>query len=518
MTTEPLLDLQQIPGIAVPGFFKPHQALLSLRLVDGPALRRCADALLALLDEDGIASGLQTLADRDHHRQHPEQASPHDPLVAVAWSAQGLDKLQPQRAAEVPSAAFRLGMPARAGLLGDPPPAAWRIGHGGAMPDLMLVIAGNSPDTVRTACERLHQRLTGADAGALVGPPQFGNVLDGARRGREHFGFADGVSQPAIRGRWRDGHVPEDHIAPHALPPSDPEHDLFGLPGQHRVWPGEFVLGQPASSPDPRLPGPVRPVPAWMHGGTFLVYRRLRQHVEAFREAVDAEAARLAGLPGFGGMTGERLAALLVGRWPSGAPLSRAPDGDDPDLGRAALLNNDFRFDDAAPPRTFPAGTLAPGLAALPPAAADSLGRLCPVAAHIRKVNLRDQASDAGGASATLSRRLLRVGVPYDDPPAGGGTRDRGLLFLSIQASIEDQFEFLQARWINSSVRPRAPGGNDMVVGRGERRCVLVGQDFAQAEVRFTTDFVTMTGGGYFFVPSLPTLRALLQGAQPQGA
>jgi hypothetical protein len=67
-----------------------------------------------------------------------------------------------------------------------------------------------------------------------------------------------------------------------------------------------------------------------MDDGSFVVFRRLRQDVAAFRAFVDGEAVRL-GEAGVAGMTPARLAALLVGRWPRGAALMRNPSADDPD-------------------------------------------------------------------------------------------------------------------------------------------------------------------------------------------
>src|SRR5260370_76048 len=84
-------------------------------------------------------------------------------------------------------------------------------------------------------------------------------------------------------------------------------------------------------------------------------------------------------------------------------------------------------------------------LDAFPESKADPAGITCPWAAHIRKVNPRDSGSDTGGRDSSYARRLLRVGVPFgkplkdryaqmkDDSQKG----ERGLLFLSIQASIE---------------------------------------------------------------------------------
>ena len=78
---------------------------------------------------------------------------------------------------------------------------------------------------------------------------------------------------------------------------------------------------------------------------TFLVYRRLRQDVGLFWRTMRDEAMRLAGLPGFAGMGEDRLAALLAGRWPSGAPVSRTPSGEDAKLGEDVFANNYFLFD-----------------------------------------------------------------------------------------------------------------------------------------------------------------------------
>jgi len=129
---------------------------------------------------------------------------------------------------------------------------------------------------------------------------------------------------------------------------------------------------------------------------------------------------------------------------------------------------------------------------------ADPAGNTCPWAAHIRKVNTRDSGSDTGGRDSTYSRRLLRVGVPFGDPlkvryaekkndPAKG---NRGLLFLSIQSSIEDQFEFLTARWMGDPTRPKSPAGHDLLVGQNDaygenrvRKCFIFGAGLEQSTV-----------------------------------
>jgi Dyp-type peroxidase family len=271
------------------------------------------------------------------------------------------------------------------------------------------------------------------------------------------------------------------------------------------------------------IPGQPSPaVPDWTRNGSFLVFRRLRQDVGLFWRTLRQEAGRLAALPGFEGMTDDVLASRLVGRWPSGAPVNRTPAADDPALGKDPYANNYFRFDSDASALPLRAGHADP----FPQSKADPAGVTCPWAAHIRKVNTRDSGSDVGGGrEATYARRLLRVGVPFgkplkdryalpgDDPEKG----QRGLLFLAIQASIEDQFEFLTARWMGDPTRPKTPGGHDLFVGQNDapgegrvRRCALFGRGLQPAEVETAAQWVVPTGGGYFFVPSLTCLSAVL--------
>jgi Dyp-type peroxidase family len=522
---EPVLELDDIQGIAAPGFLKPHQALVYLRFPADRAGLLATRALIAdLVSTGAISSGAVTLKDRRDHRKFEEKkikAADRAPLMAIGFTAQGLRNLTPA-VRQIDSPAFLGGLTQRSALLGDPtdpgdPGAAanWVVGKPGEELDAILVVAGDHHVRVRSVAEALGGKL--ASLGGQVSI-QHGDVRKDDR-GHEHFGFDDGVSQPGIRGRASE--AAGDFVTDRRMDPSDlPDALLFGYPGQDLIWPGELILGYPCSGPDPLIPGPVRPCAAWLRNGSFLVYRRLRQDVATFWQTMRSEAERLSKQSGFRGLSDEHLAALLVGRWPSGAPVSRTPDKDNKDLGDDPFANNDFRFDNDTPKRSG----LTKKQAAFPLATADPPGLVCPAGAHIRKVNVRDSASDVGGASATLTRRILRVGVAFGESlvdkygesgsdPLGG---DRGLLFLSIQASIEDQFEFLQARWINNRSRPRGPGGHDMIVGQnaatadGVRRCHLFGAQFQSAEVSANKQFVVPTGGGYFFVPSLSAIRTVI--------
>src|SRR5262249_49096119 len=139
--------------------------------------------------------------------------------------------------------------------------------------------------------------------------------------GHEHFGFKDGVSQPGVRGLV--SRTPKVYLTPRLLKrPTDGSIE-FSKPGQPLIWPGHFVLGYPfGAGTDGSRQGPLPLARAWFKNGSFLVFRRLNQNVAGFWVFLAAEATRLAGESGFTGLTAERLGALLVGRWPSGAPVS----------------------------------------------------------------------------------------------------------------------------------------------------------------------------------------------------
>jgi Dyp-type peroxidase family len=523
---EPVLPMEDIQGIAVPGFFKPRQTLVGVVCSSEPKAVQAFKKFLGTMVSD-IATAARTLEDRRQFRAKRTPAARSGMktvLTAVGFSYQGLLKLTPG-ATDIPSVAFRDGLAVRSAFLGDPTdpksegsPGNWKVGGPGKELDAMFVVAGDTRAAVDTRAEQLKERIKAA--GLKIAYAENGDERDDMP-GHEQFGFDDGVSQPGIRGRASD--VTDDFITErHIAREQEPEHSLFGYPGQDLIWPGVLVLGHPAASPDPLIPGTPSPaIPDWTRNCSFLVFRRLRQDVGLFWRTMRQEAERLAALPGFEGMTDEALAARLVGRWQSGAPVNRVPQGDDPKLGQDKLANNYFRFDSGATALPLRSGHVDP----FPQSKADPAGIICPWAAHIRKVNTRDSGSDTGGRDSTYVRRLLRVGVPFgkplkdryaqekDDPQKG----QRGLLFLSIQASIEDQFEFLMARWMGDAARPKMPGGHDLFVGQNDapgegrvRRCVIFGAGLQQAAVATDAQWIIPTGGGYFFVPSISALSSVI--------
>jgi deferrochelatase/peroxidase EfeB len=125
----------------------------------------------------------------------------------------------------------------------------------------------------------------------------------------------------------------------------------------------------------------------------------------------------------------ELLAAKMMGRWRSGAPLALCPLHDDPDLGADPRRNNDFLYGED-----------------------DSTGYKTPRGSHGRRSNPRD-ASVAGVVGL---HRMIRRGTAYGPPLPEGITEDdgvdRGLMFAFVGAHLKRQFEFVQSEWINNGV------------------------------------------------------------------
>lgn len=531
-TEEPVLPMDEIQGIVVPGFTKPHETLLAIQFGGGIQAVRLFKKFLGEISGQ-IATARRTLNDRREHREarkaakmrYPENA-PKRVFVAAAFSYRGLEKLSPGASA-IPSDAFRQGLAARSTMLGDMgdgTPQKWKVGGPGMEADALFIVAGDSREEVSDQAAGLRKALEAAGADVIYS--EDGDIRDEKDfKGHEHFGFDDGVSQPGIRGRASD--VSDDYITNRYIQPEkSPESSLFGYPGQDLIWPGVLLLGHPGTSPDPLVPGLVTPaVPSWTRNGSFLVFRRLVQDVGLFWRTVRDMANDLAQHAGFEKMTDDALAARIVGRWPSGAPVNRVPDADCKDLGGNPEANNHFRFDSGCAKLPLKSGFNDP----FPMSGPDPAGIACPWAAHIKKVNTRDSGSDLGGREATYGRRILRVGIPFGSPLPfdrryANKDKDknylkRGLLFQCVQASIEEQFEFLVTRWMGDPSRPKTPGGHDLLLGqntasgeKGERRCVIFGSEFQQAEIATSAQWIIPSGGGYFFVPSIPAMQQVLAG------
>jgi Dyp-type peroxidase family len=311
----------------------------------------------------------------------------------------------------------------------------------------------------------------------------LGRFPEGDEPVREPFGFVDGISQPVLKGaRGKLG-----------------EKGKLTQPTIHEVEDGEILLGhrdgarQVSMSPtvDSALdPNGLLPVayddPARRdlgYNGTYLVFRQLLQDVTGFNAACRAASDRV-------DIPEDRFRALLVGRWHDGSPVITCPIAHDPARATAPAAN-DFRYRN------------------------DPHGERCPVGAHIRRANPRDSLGDNPDQSWRVSNRhrILRRGRRYDN----GG--EQGLHFICLNASIERQFEFIQQNWINDATFGGLDHEDDPIVGPrqgsgGEAWSTTLpppadSRVHRRMRVPGLSPFVTVKGGGYFFLPSLTALRYL---------
>jgi len=511
-----------IQGNIIPGFNKDHQHLFFYRITDVAAAKKFLRVI-----RPHISSMHEVLEFVRAHRALRLRTGLAEPgleatWVNIAFSRQGIEALMgPGSCDEFGELSFLDGLAARSTYLGDPTDPSrpghrsrWKVGGPDNEADIVVIVASDTT-TGRAGKIRTIRRWA-ATYGLKLIFEQRGDTLPGSLAGHEHFGFKDGVSQPGVRGKASS--TPGDFITPRYLTPASADDErprLFAKPGQPLLWPGQFLLGEPRQNPEHRYQRGTAATafPSWAAQGSYLVCRRLNQDVNAFWSFV-AEAAASVGRPPIS------LAAALVGRWPSGAPVMRTPSADDAVLAGDLFANNHFLFDDDSRPSSM---RPIPGYAgdAFAQARADMLGRVCPHFSHIRKANPRDTSTDLGKPSDTLIRMILRRGIPFGKPIVGVKrpsaklvSQERGLMFLSYGATIEDQFEFLTRRWANSAIQPNV-GGHDPLIGQRDQRgdrARFVDLPTASGPVRavLTGEWVTPTGGGYFFAPPIDALVDVL--------
>lgn len=302
---------------------------------------------------------------------------------------------------------------------------------------------------------------------------------------REHFGFADGCSQPAIEG-----------TSPGPDPAGDGVYSIsrnrwwrpfqwlelliedLGLRPVSRRWrpirAGEFLLGY--GNEDGDLPeGPPAPLGP---NGTFMVYRPMQQHVAAFDSFINAEAGRL-------NLNADLLRSKVVGRWPDGTPLTLSPERPDPLIADNRRRANDFLYQEQ---RHGYHG--------------DRDGYGCPLGAHIRRTNPRDGLP--GGGERSMRHRIIRRGMPYGSRE---GDDERGLVFVCFSSSISDGFEFIQRTWCDSGQAFGLHHERDLLLQQGdaEELTGMVIQGPGNETVVLDPPpqpLVTVRGCEYLFLPS----------------
>jgi Dyp-type peroxidase family len=487
-------DLKDIQGIVISGYgHLPCASYMLLRVTEPTAARRWLASITIQV----------TTSEQKQEGTSLNVALTHHGLTNLGLDAEALATF---------SRPFLEGMATahRSRILGDADdnaPANWDWGGNDEAKavDILLLLFAVDEGTLDAVLAEKRAELSQSGIAEL-------RTLGAGRQpdSHEHFGFADGMGQPAIEGTF-----PAEKAAPRNV-----------------IKAGELLLsytndyGKPADSPRvnaARDPNGLLPPPPASDGvrvatsaqtavrdlgrnGTYLVFRQLAQEVALFRHFVDEATRRLDGK--LDQTASDQLAAKFVGRWQNGAPLVLSPNCDDPTLSGA----DDFGYRDT-----------------------DANGFKCPIGSHVRRSNPRDTLGpDAATALATANRhRILRRGRSYGHRPADPRVDDgidRGLLFLCLNSDIERQFEFVQQTWVNNPVFGGLNGEVDPLIGNisktetplvnpnpgnsdnGDARrdaIFTVQADPLRTRVHNLERFVTVKGGAYFFLPSIRALRYL---------
>lgn len=360
---------------------------------------------------------------------------------------------------------FVNGMKSRAGFLGDDL-NTWDENLQGTV-DLLIIIADDNSQNLHNTTSDI---ILEVSSFATLLLDQKGNVLKmKGGTGIEHFGYADGISQPIFladeikrqenNSEWKDA----------------TDTSLLLLP-------------DPGSLDD---------------SGSFIVFRKLEQNVKAFKDAEGDNPPTPTTLPLIKDVRGagnEKLAgAMIVGRFENSVPVVKSSIGFMPN---PPVVTNDFDYRD------------------------DLTASKCPFHSHIRLMNPRNGDTAAGDQS---SHRITRRGIPYDDVnriseheienitdemlKSNQPEKGVGLLFMCYQSNIQNQFETIQRFWANQgNISGHLVGGEDSLISQGlnpPKTLPLQWGQPAQSSPFSFDGFVTMKGGEYFFTPSIGFLRGL---------
>jgi Dyp-type peroxidase family len=436
----PTLELHEIQATVLrqrpAPYFGTHAYL---RVDDAQAGRKCLGRLAPHVDS---AAGWSTATNA---------------WLAVGITYAGLEALGlPRDSLQSFPEEFRVGMAARARQLRDDSvndPKNWDKPFGTGQIHIGVSAFSDSEEKWRRAVAIAREQHEGISGISLLFTQDFGFQPGD----RNSLGYKDGIDQPAIEG---SGGKP--------------------LPGQGQpIKAGEFILGYPGEGglfppmPQPDILG---------RNGTYVGLRKYQSRVGAFNRFLRAN-----------GRTDEEwelVAAKLVGRWRSGAPLTLAPKVDNPALGTDPQRNNDFDY------------------------ANDTHGRTVPFGAHIRRMNPRDtkltRLTDLN--IHRVIRRGTTFGPPYD-PNELSEEADkvpRGSFFLFMSAKAMATIEFLQQEWINDGDFIGANGERDPIIGRQEEGATFtIPREPVRRRLRGIETFNVLCGGEYFFMPSISGLKWL---------
>jgi Dyp-type peroxidase family len=424
-----------------------------------------------------------------------EQKPPPPAALQVAFTAPGLQALGvPGAVISGFSNEFISGMAGedsrsrRLGDVGANAPASWRWGVAGTAPHLIVMFfaqPGGLTSWMNTLCDRAW------DSAFRV----IDTLPTTDLRGKEPFGFTDGISEPELDWEIRRPFVADQLMYTNTTALGE---CLLGFKNEYGKYTDRPLVeaGElPAAEDDPNKRDLGR-------NGTYLVMRHLEQDVRGFWQFLDRVTGSIAS-------ERDKLAETMVGRTLEGDPLVPANG------------KNEFTYE------------------------ADEMGLRCPFGAHVRRANPRTADYPAGVRAgldklvhqlalqprkfrgdliaSTRFHRIVRRGREYGPGlsreealrPAPPGDPERGLHFICLNANISRQFEFVQNAWLMNSKFNGMSGESDPLLGNREPIAGGASTDSfgipretgLGSKISGLPQFIKVHGGAYFFLPGLRALR-----------
>jgi Dyp-type peroxidase family len=377
-----------------------------------------------------------------------------DAWLAVAFTYEGLKQLglPPSTLQSFPEA-FKEGMAARNEKLMDVnenTPEKWDAVFKATNNHIAVSIAAKSKEDLNSKKATALQILEKHKGIKLHFQADFDTPIEG---NFNHFGYRDGISNPEVEGSGAEQLNTKERP----------------------IKAGEFILGYP-NEVGSRYPMP-QPL-EFAKNGTFVIFRKYQSHVAAFNKYLQENASSKD--------EQELVAAKMIGRWRSGAPLNLCPFKDNAALGGDTSKNNDFNF------------------------ANDPTGKLLPFSSHMRRMNPRDTKMTV--MSDVNLHRIIRKGVGFGPVLPDGSTKDdgkeRGLYFIAFSAKAMETMEFLQREWVNHGNFIGLKNEKDPIIGLNEGKGTFtMPKDPMPKRFVGLPTFNTLKGGMYLFMPGINAIK-----------
>lgn len=429
-----------------------------------PNKQREAKLFIQKFAETKLTSAAQQERDAQQFRYESRQKF----FFGFYLTAKGYDFLGVPANKKPSDNAFLNGQKGSKDKLLDPEFDTWDIGFQGDIHASILIGYGTpSREMLDKKTEKIVKELRKNGLATILAIDEGDAIKNNNNDDIEHFGYVDGISQPRF--------FTEDL-------------NNVTTSNWNPLMPISLVL-----VPDPSIAVDNA-------FGSYFVFRKLEQNVREFKKAESRLAQEL-----FNDPENELAGAMLVGRFKNGMPVTLSSTATNSEIANNNTVGkiNDFNYGD------------------------DTKGAKCPFHAHIRKTNPRGESVKQGVTAEqekahTMARRGIIYGkrhvLPQDKPSFDEmPTKDVGLLFMSFQASIEKQFEFIQKQWANNDDFVNENTGKDGIIGQGsfhpdvqqQRYATIHGDKDSIKVAQGFGKFVTLKGGEYFFAPSVSFLKTI---------